>query len=87
LSEEVHRGGVLVQVVEDRSGDSESGFLKVSVFGVHVHDEWVSSVKEPSDLSHPAVGAVCVGLDELSDGEAIRGFFGRCDVLLMRGPP
>ena len=47
------------------------------ILGVHVHDE-VGVFGKESHLTFriATIGAVCVSLDELADGEAIRGFFG-----------
>jgi hypothetical protein len=56
------------------------------ILGVHVHDE-VSVCGKESHLAFriATIGAVCVGLDELPDSEAIRGFLGEMvTCLLMR---
>src|SRR6202022_5130133 len=47
------------------------------VFGVHVHHEvGIGSEEEHLTFRIAAIGAVRIGLDELADGEAIRGFLG-----------
>ena len=80
LADEVHRRGVLVQVVEDgrerRAGVKLLGRRRI--LGVHVDDE-VGVFREERHLTFriATIGAVRVGLDELPDGEAIRGLGGR----------
>ena len=59
------------------------------VLRVHVHDEVGVLCKERHlTFRFSTVGAVCVGLDELSDGEAVSGLCGREGLcLLIRGSP
>jgi hypothetical protein len=79
LSDEMRRGVVLVQVCEDWSERLARVQLlgRLRIFGVHVHHE-MSVCGEQRHLTYriPTIGGVGVGLDELSDGEAIRGFLG-----------
>jgi hypothetical protein len=77
LSDKVHRGGVLVQLVEDRS----NGLARVKllrgprILGAHVHDEMgIRSKKRHLTFRIATIGAAGIGFDQLTDGEAIRGF-------------
>src|SRR4029077_10536080 len=74
-----HRGGVLVQVGEDRS----ERLARVQLLrgrripGVHIHHE-MGVGGEQSHLAFriAAIGATGVGLDQFANGEAIRSFSG-----------
>src|SRR5580692_9702538 len=76
----MHRRSILIEVGEDRSERlTRVQLLRgVRVSGVHVHHE-VGVGGEQSHLAFriAAVGAMGVGLDELADGEAVRGFLGK----------
>src|SRR6202007_314337 len=73
----------------ERAPRASAALAKVSVLGVHVHHK-MGVCGEQSHLAFriPTIGAVGVGLDELSDGEAIRGFLGGDgDVFADRSSP
>src|SRR5580692_3918056 len=56
----------------------------LGIFSVHVHHEMSVRGEESHLTSRVAtIGAVCVGLDELSDREPIRCFFGGNAGLVM----
>jgi hypothetical protein len=80
LSNEMRRGIILVQICEDR-GESVARvqFLRgPRIFGVHIHYEvGVCGKKSHLTCRIATIGAVCVGVDELADSEAIRDFAGR----------
>src|SRR5580704_9126316 len=80
LSDEVRRGVVLVQLREDWSERLARVQLLCGrgILGVHVHHEMgVCGKKRHLRFRITTIGAVCVGLDELPDSEAIRGVTGR----------
>ena len=76
LSDEMHGGGVLVQVGEDRSERlARVQLLRgLRILRVHVHHEMgVRGEQSHLTFGITAIGAVGVGLDKLADGETIRG--------------
>jgi hypothetical protein len=75
----MRRGIVLVQVCEDWSERLARVKLlgRMRIFGVYVHDEMgICGEQRHLTFRIATIGAVGVGLDELPDREAIRGFLG-----------
>ena len=75
-----------VQVCEDWSERLARVQLlgRLRIFGVHVHDE-MGVRGEQSHLTFriATIGAVSVGLDELPNSKAIRGFLGEMAMCLL----
>ena len=84
LSDEMHRRGIPIQVREDRGERPARMQLlrRLWILGVHVYNEMgVGGEQRHLAFRIATIGAAGVGLDELTDGEAIRGFRRRdCDV-------
>jgi hypothetical protein len=84
LSNEMHRRSVPVQVREDGGERLARMQLlrRLWILGVHVHNEMgVGGERRHLAFRIATISAAGVGLDELTDGEAIRGFLRRdCDV-------
>ena len=79
LSDEMHGGCVLVKIVEDRRKRRARVELLRGrgIPGVHVNDEVRIWGKERHlTFGVTTIGAVGVGLDELPDRKAVRGFAG-----------
>src|SRR6476661_329673 len=90
LSHEVHGGGVLVQVCEDRSERlARMQLLRGRrVLGIHVyHKVGVCRKERHLTLRIPAIGAMGVGLDQFPDSEPIRRFSGGKGDMLAHGAP
>src|ERR1700733_7971804 len=80
LPDEVHGGGVLVQICKNWSERLARVQLlrRLRILGVHVHHEVrIWSKQRHLTFRIAAIGAVCVGLDELPDREAVCSLIGR----------
>src|SRR5580704_15072494 len=80
LSNEVHSGGVLIQVRENRSKRLAGTQFRRGrrIFGIHIHHKVGVHSKErhlPARIA--TIRAVCVGLHKFADCKPIRSFFGR----------
>src|ERR1700758_264070 len=79
LSKEVHGGSVLVQIGKHSSKLLvRAQFLRwIGILCVHVdHEVRICGEKSHLTFRIATIGTMCIGFNELPDGEAVRGFAG-----------